>query len=112
MNQLAMTTVAAIGGVPPLYWLAPVGGVIALLMARGFSASVMRLSEGEPEMIQIAEAVRQGAMAYLNRQYRIVGSSSSCWWCPRSPGPSCNPRCRRWAFPSPGSSPACAAGSA
>ena len=32
----------------------------------------MRKSEGEPEMVRIAEAVRQGAMAYLVRQYKVV----------------------------------------
>ena len=32
----------------------------------------MAKSEGEPEMIRIAEAVREGAMAYLVRQYKVV----------------------------------------
>ena len=32
----------------------------------------MAQSEGEPEMIEIAEHVRSGAMAYLKRQYKVV----------------------------------------
>ena len=54
------------------YVFAPIGAVAALLMAFLFSRSVMSRSEGEPLMIEIAEAVRQGAMAYLKRQYRVV----------------------------------------
>ncbi len=54
------------------YVFAPIGALAALLMAFLFSRSVMSRSEGEPLMIEIAEAVRQGAMAYLKRQYRVV----------------------------------------
>ncbi len=55
-----------------LYYLAPVGAIVALIMAFIFSRSVMAQSEGEPEMIEIAEHVRAGAMAYLKRQYKVV----------------------------------------
>ncbi len=57
---------------PWLWWLAPVGSIIALVFAWIFYQSVMKLSEGTPEMIEIAQAVREGAMAYLRRQYRVV----------------------------------------
>ena len=33
----------------------------------------MAHNEGTPRMIEIAQAVREGAMAYLTRQYRVVG---------------------------------------
>ena len=55
-----------------LYYLAPVGAIVALIMAFVFSRGVMAQSEGEPEMIKIAEHVRAGAMAYLKRQYKVV----------------------------------------
>jgi H(+)-translocating pyrophosphatase len=58
--------------IPVLYYLAPLGGILALLMARGFNRSVMSHSEGDSEMIRIAQAVRDGAIAYLKRQYRVV----------------------------------------
>jgi H(+)-translocating pyrophosphatase len=70
--QGLFSTLGAIDAIPPLYYLAPIGGVAALLMARSFSASVMRRSEGDDEMKRIAQAVREGAMAYLTRQYRVV----------------------------------------
>jgi len=55
-----------------LYYFAPVGAIVALVMAFIFSRSVMAQSEGEPAMIEIAEHVRAGAMAYLKRQYKVV----------------------------------------
>ncbi len=55
-----------------LYYLAPIGAIVALIMAFIFSRGVMAQSEGEPEMIKIAEHVRAGAMAYLKRQYKVV----------------------------------------
>lgn len=57
---------------PWLWWLAPIGSIIALAFAWIFYQSVMKLSEGTPEMIEIAQAVREGAMAYLRRQYKVV----------------------------------------
>ncbi len=63
---------AAVGDLPPVYWVAPVGAVLALIMALVFSKTVMKRSEGDDEMIRIAQAVRDGAMAYLTQQYKIV----------------------------------------
>jgi Na+/H+-translocating membrane pyrophosphatase len=54
------------------YVFGPIGAVLALIAAFGFYRVVMRHSEGEDEMIRIAEAVRHGAMAYLTRQYKVV----------------------------------------
>lgn len=67
--MLAQETTA---GLPELFYLAPVGAIVALVMAFIFSRGVMAQSEGEPEMIEIAEHVRAGAMAYLKRQYKVV----------------------------------------
>ena len=72
--SLAITpTLGKFGEVPSAYWLAPVGAVVALVAARLIGASVLKKPEGDSEMIRIAAAVRQGAMAYLARQYRVVG---------------------------------------
>ena len=72
MNALPLWPVAALSDIPSLFWLAPAAGLAALIMARFFSASVMRRSEGDEEMIRIAQAVREGAIAYLKRQYKVV----------------------------------------
>jgi H(+)-translocating pyrophosphatase len=65
-------TLASFADLHPAYYLAPVGGVAALIMAWRFSQEVMKRSEGDEEMIHIADAVRKGAMAYLARQYKVV----------------------------------------
>jgi K(+)-stimulated pyrophosphate-energized sodium pump len=58
---------------PLLWWLGPIGSFVALGFAWFFYTSVMKLSEGTPRMAEIAQAVREGAMAYLKRQYKVVG---------------------------------------
>ncbi len=58
---------------PAIWWLAPLGAILALGFAYKFYRDVMGHSEGNEDMIEIAQAVREGAMAYLTRQYRMVG---------------------------------------
>ena len=58
---------------PMIWWIAPIGSLVALVFAVIFYRSVVSKDEGTPEMIEIAQAVREGAMAYLKRQYRVVG---------------------------------------
>jgi K(+)-stimulated pyrophosphate-energized sodium pump len=55
-----------------LFYIAPAGAVIALLFAWVFYRMMMKADEGNEKMIEIAGYVREGAMAYLNRQYTIV----------------------------------------
>ena len=59
-------------GIPLLWWIAPIGAVIALVFARKFYKEVLASDPGDADMIEIAEFVREGAMAYLWRQYKVV----------------------------------------
>ncbi|TDN96318.1 sodium-translocating pyrophosphatase [Sunxiuqinia elliptica] len=56
-----------------LFWIIPVCSVLALVFAWFFFKSMMKSPEGTPRMIEIAQYVREGAMAYLYRQYKVVG---------------------------------------
>ncbi len=56
-----------------IFWLAPISSVAALFFAWHFYKNLLKNSEGTPRMVEIAQFVREGAMAYLNRQYRVVG---------------------------------------
>jgi H(+)-translocating pyrophosphatase len=56
----------------PAYFLAPAGAVAALITAVLFARWVLSKPEGDDEMKRIAAAVREGAMAYLRRQYKVV----------------------------------------
>ena len=53
--------------------LAPVGSILALGFAFYLAIFILKQPEGTDKMRQIAKAVREGANAYLKRQYKIVG---------------------------------------
>ena len=55
-----------------LFYLVPAAAVIALLFAYIFFRQMMKESEGTVTMKQIAQYVREGAMAYLKQQYKVV----------------------------------------
>ena len=57
---------------PLIWWLAPIAAIVALGFAWYFYRQLMRESEGTETMVEIAQAVREGAMAYLSSQYRVV----------------------------------------
>ena len=59
--------------IPEVFWLVPIASVIALGMAWHFFSAMMKEEEGTSKMIEIAEHVRKGAMAYLKQQYKVVG---------------------------------------
>jgi K(+)-stimulated pyrophosphate-energized sodium pump len=59
-------------GLPWLWWFVPVSALIALGTAFYFYRSVMDKDEGTPLMIEIGLAVKEGAQAYLKRQYRVI----------------------------------------
>ncbi len=55
-----------------LFWIVPIASILALVFAYGFFKSLMKESEGTETMIKIAKHVREGAMAYLKQQYKVV----------------------------------------
>jgi K(+)-stimulated pyrophosphate-energized sodium pump len=55
-----------------LWWIAPIASIFALLFAVFFYRKMMSANEGNSTMIEIAGHVREGAMAYLMRQYKVV----------------------------------------
>ncbi len=73
VNAFLLADLSSITDHAAVWLIAPIAALLALVAAFFFSRNVMSHSEGEPEMIRIAEAVRQGAMAYLARQYKVVG---------------------------------------
>ncbi len=55
-----------------LFYAVPAASIIALLFAFIFYRQMKKEDEGTPTMRQIALYVRQGAMAYLKQQYKVV----------------------------------------
>jgi K(+)-stimulated pyrophosphate-energized sodium pump len=58
--------------IPGIWWIAPIASVLALGFAIYFYKKMMAAHEGNATMIEIAGYVREGAMAYLIRQYKVV----------------------------------------
>ena len=58
--------------IPFVFWLVPIASLVALAMAGYFFRQMRKEDEGTPRMIEIAEFVRKGAMAYLRQQYKVV----------------------------------------
>ncbi len=56
-----------------IFLIVPIASVVALVFAWIFFKSLMKNSEGTDRMKEIAQHVREGAMAYLRRQYKVVG---------------------------------------
>ncbi len=57
---------------PFIFWLVPFASLLALGFALYFFRRMMRESEGSRHMQEIAAHVRQGSMAYLKQQYKVV----------------------------------------
>ncbi len=55
-----------------LIWLAPIAGIAGLWMARGLYDSVKRESPGDEKMREIQAAIKDGAMTFLQREYRML----------------------------------------
>ena len=77
---LAQEAEAGAGGAAPvivqstplLWWIAPIMSIVALYFAFNFYNKVMAAPEGTEKMIEIAKHVKDGAYAYLFRQYKVV----------------------------------------
>ncbi|MDY0266923.1 MAG: sodium-translocating pyrophosphatase [Methanimicrococcus sp.] len=55
-----------------LIYLAPISGLVSLLFAALLAKKVLAEDKGTKEMQEIAAAIQEGAMAYLNRQYKTI----------------------------------------
>lgn len=55
-----------------IFYLVPIAAILALLFAYIFYRQMLKQDEGTPKMRQIAKYVREGAMAYLKQQYKVV----------------------------------------
>ncbi|KKH91778.1 pyrophosphatase [Methanosarcina sp. 1.H.T.1A.1] len=55
-----------------LIFIAPLAGIISLVFAAFFAKSVLKEDTGNEKMQEIAGAIQEGAMAYLNRQYKTI----------------------------------------
>ncbi|MEY3655728.1 MAG: hypothetical protein RL114_86 [Actinomycetota bacterium] len=61
------------GGEWLVLWLAAAAAVLAIAVGLFLVRSVMASDQGTPKMKEIAEAIQEGAWAYLKRQFKTIG---------------------------------------
>jgi len=54
-------------------WIVPVAGVAAILFALYLARDVMSRDTGTPEMVAVGDMIREGADAFVKRQYTTIG---------------------------------------
>ena len=76
VSLFSLLAVAVAGGdkpaIPTIWWIAPVGALLALAAAAYFYVWMKKQPEGDATQIKIAGHVRSGALAYLKQQYKVV----------------------------------------
>ena len=70
---LSTTTTISQTSIPSVFWAVPLASLVALTFALYFYKGMKKQDEGTDVMKKIAGHVRQGALAYLKQQYKVVG---------------------------------------
>ena len=58
--------------IQPLIMFAPIAGLFGMLISLFVFLYIRKQPPGNPLMVQIYESIRQGAMAFLKREYKIL----------------------------------------
>jgi K(+)-stimulated pyrophosphate-energized sodium pump len=57
---------------PAVFWIAPIAGVIAVIASLFLMRKINRMDVGGPKAVEVADAIRVGAYAFLKRQYKTI----------------------------------------
>ncbi|MDR1992604.1 MAG: sodium-translocating pyrophosphatase [Nitrososphaerota archaeon] len=57
---------------PNVFWIAPIAGIIALIVSLLLMHKINKMEAGSPKAIQVGNAIREGAYAFLKRQYKTI----------------------------------------
>jgi len=60
-------------GESALYWIIPIAGVTAILFAMYLARDVLSRDTGTQAMVDVAATIREGADAFVKRQYTTIG---------------------------------------
>ena len=58
---------------PAIFWIAPIAGIIAILVSLLLMRKIGKMSPGSPKAVEVGNAIREGAYAFLKRQYKTIG---------------------------------------
>ncbi len=57
---------------PVVFWIAPIAGVIAVVASLLLMYRIGKMSPGGPKTVEVGNAIREGAYAFLKRQYKTI----------------------------------------
>ncbi len=57
---------------PLIFWIAPIAGIIAVVASLVLMARIGKMSPGGPKTVEVGNAIREGAYAFLKRQYKTI----------------------------------------
>jgi K(+)-stimulated pyrophosphate-energized sodium pump len=57
---------------PIVFWIAPIAGIIAVLASLLLMRRIGKMSPGGPKAVEVGNAIREGAYAFLKRQYKTI----------------------------------------
>ncbi len=57
---------------PIVFWIAPIAGVLAIAISLLLMYRIGRMSPGGPKTVEVGNAIREGAYAFLKRQYKTI----------------------------------------
>jgi K(+)-stimulated pyrophosphate-energized sodium pump len=57
---------------PAVFWIAPIAGVLAVVVSLLLMRRIGKMSPGGPKAVEVGNAIREGAYAFLKRQYKTI----------------------------------------
>ncbi len=57
---------------PLVFWIAPIAGIIAIVASLLLMYRIGKMSPGGPKTVEVGNAIREGAYAFLKRQYITI----------------------------------------
>jgi K(+)-stimulated pyrophosphate-energized sodium pump len=57
-----------------VFWIAPIAGVLAIVVSLLLMRRIGKMSPGGPKAVEVGEAIREGAYAFLKRQYKTIAA--------------------------------------
>ena len=69
---IPLQALASLSVNPVVFWIAPIAGVIAVVASLLLMYRIGKMSPGGPKTVEVGNAIREGAYAFLKRQYQTI----------------------------------------
>jgi len=71
LNMVYPLQIATFDG-PEVFWIAPIAGVLAIVVSLLLMYRIGKMNPGGPKTVEVGNAIREGAYAFLKRQYMTI----------------------------------------